>query len=140
MKLEKPILIDASLASKLETLKGKFLATRDCHLVIIGGFTIETKEVTRKTRVLRRTVTEKSYFVTDFELWGWNSKLKFWGTFSDPEMIKHLLYFWDIVSMRERFVKDLRDPIEALGVDMSIKNTGKVKKEKKQEPTKEQAE
>lgn len=85
MKLEKPIKISRELLKELEYVKGKMLfVSSGGKFVILSSF--ETKEQTDYKTIkkwFQKSFVKQEYnvYLTDIELWGYNTENFFWELF-----------------------------------------------------------
>lgn len=124
MKLEKPIIIDDRVKLSLTKLKGHLLMNESGKLLIIGNYIIDAKNEIKKGGFFSKDKRIKQYYLTHIDLFSWHNDLKFWGT-HNQEAIEHYLTWFDLNKMRNRFIDNIRFPLEALGIDFD--NTPNIK-------------
>jgi hypothetical protein len=68
---------------------------------------------------------EYNVYLTDIELWGYNTDDFFWGTFPE-ENISTFLYFYNLMRLRTNYEQFIKKPLMELGFEIT-----KIKEEAK---------
>lgn len=122
MKLEKPIKISRELLKELEYVKGKMLFVyKGAKFVLLQSF--ETKEQTDYLTVkrwFRKSFAKQEYnvYLTDIELWGYNTDDCFWGTFPESN-ISTFLYLYNLMRLRTNYENFIKKPLRELGFEIT---------------------
>jgi hypothetical protein len=121
VKLEKPIKISRKLLKELECIKGKILfASNGGKFALLSSF--ETKEQTDsliiKKWFQKSFINQENIYLTDIELWGYNTVYLFWGTFNEDD-ISAFLYTYDLIRLRNNYEQFIKKPLQELGFEIT---------------------
>ena len=122
MKLEKPIQIDSHILSKLEFVKTEMLfISNGGRFIILKSFETEQREeeVIIKHIFSKNTINKiNRLYITDIELWGYDSDNSYWGTFGESA-ISLFLFYYDLTTLRSNYEKMKKEPLKKLGFEIT---------------------
>jgi hypothetical protein len=122
MVLKKPIKLDNITHHNLLNNEKKMLFNNG-RFFIFNGVKIEKRVREVKKRVWFKTISEvvEEDFLTEINLYTWNSEYEYWGTLDDNAVFNFLFYY-DIKKLRHSYEKSVKLAIEKLGFDIVKKD------------------
>ncbi|HAP01254.1 MAG TPA: hypothetical protein DCQ93_04940 [Bacteroidetes bacterium] len=122
MKLEKPIKISIDVLSELNYVKGKMLfVTSSAKFALLTSFEIkEQVDYTTVKKWFKKSFVKQEHniYLTEIELWGYNTDGEFWGTFNEQN-ISTFLFFYSILKLRKNYERNIKLPLEKLGFEIT---------------------
>lgn len=121
MILSKPLEIESSIISQLESAVGKMLlVTKYTRFFMIAKFETEKKN---REEVIKpwfsKSYIKKSeiYYLTSINIWTYDVDNEFWGMLTEEAVIA-FFYLYDILKLRNSFKKYIKIPIDKLGFNI----------------------
>lgn len=62
-------------------------------------------------------INQENIYLTDIELWGYNTVDFFWGTFNEDD-ISVFLYTYDLIRLRNNYEQFIKKPLQELGFEI----------------------
>lgn len=118
MILEKPFRVYPEFINGLTTVKGQMLFSKNNGMLFyINDFKTEVREI-KTVSWLNKITVKRRTFLTEIDIWSWNSIGQYWGTWYEEDLPK-LTYMYDFFQVRRNYVECIANAFHKLGYEIT---------------------